>query len=71
VKGNIMTDEQLQAIKARRAAADMVTILEAVSTYPLHKMADAYFAEFVGEDIDALLAEVDRLTAQIAKGAQP
>lgn len=60
-----MNEEQLQAIEERRKGADMITIEDAVTTYPMHKMADAYFAEWVGNDVDALIAEVRSLRANL------
>jgi hypothetical protein len=60
--------EILQAIRGRRKAANMNTILVATRAYPEHNADDAYFAEWVGDDIDALIAEVERL--QVAWSAE-
>ncbi len=56
-----MKPEILQAIKGRRKSANMDTISAAVRAYPDHNADDAFFAEWVGDDIDALVAEVERL----------
>ena len=64
-KGETMNEQQLQAIEERRKGADMITIEDAVTTYPMHKMADAYFAEWVGDDVNALIAEVRLLRAKL------
>ena len=63
-----MKPEILQAIKTRRKAANMDTISAAVRAYPDHNADDAFFAEWVGDDIDALIAEVKRL--QVAWSAE-
>ena len=63
-----MKPEILQAIRGRRKAANMNTILVATRAYPEHNADDAYFAEWVGDDIDALIAEVERL--QVAWSAE-
>ena len=60
-----MKPEILQAIKGRRRSANMDTISAAVRAYPDHNADDAFFAEWVGDDIDALIAEVERLRAAL------
>ena len=60
-----MKPEILQAIKGRRKSANMDTISAAVRAYPDHNADDAFFAEWVGDDIDALIAEVERLRAAL------
>ena len=63
-----MKPEILQAIKTRRKAANMNTISVAVRAYLDHNAEDAFFAEWVGDDVDALIAEVERL--QVAWSAE-
>ena len=57
-----MKPEILQAINGRRKAANMSTIFAAVRAYSDHNADDAFFAEWVGDDVDALIAEVERRT---------
>ena len=63
-----MKPEILQAINGRRKAANMSTIFAAVRAYSDHNADDAFFAEWVGDDVDALIAEVERL--QVAWSAE-
>ena len=60
-----MNEEQLQAIEERRNRADMTTVYEAVRNWDNGTANDAYFAEWAGDDITALIAEVRALRSKL------
>lgn len=60
-----MNEEQLQAIEERRKRANMTAIFDAVSNWDNGTANDAYFAEWAGDDITALIAEVRALRSKL------
>lgn len=60
-----MNEEQLKVIEERQKRANMTTVFDAVSNWDNGTGNDAFFAEWAGDDITALLAEVRSLRAKL------